>query len=100
MPHPKGNLKLSGDTHLPDAESELDVEEGSSGLAELAKDRHQPRGAATRVRRAGVLTAGEAQEKPEAKGREEGSVGAGGTDEVARVATDERPIPVEASQAA
>jgi hypothetical protein len=59
MPHPKGHLKLSGDVHLPDAESDLPLEEGGSGLASLAKERRQPRGAATRVRHAGVLRAGD-----------------------------------------
>ena len=55
MPHPKGNVKLSGDLHLPDAESDLAVEEGRTGLESLATERGQPgrRGGATR--RAGVL---------------------------------------------
>lgn len=63
MPHPKGHLKLSGDVHLPDAESDLDVEEGTSGLSGLAADRRQPRGAATRVRRAGMLRSGDEPER-------------------------------------
>ena len=57
MPNAKGNLKLTGDTHLPDAESDLDVEEGTSSLASLAQVRDQP--GRPQVRRAGVLLAPE-----------------------------------------
>ncbi|WP_427913056.1 hypothetical protein ACPWT1_20945 [Ramlibacter sp. MMS24-I3-19] len=57
MPNAKGNLKLTGDTHLPDAESDLDVEEGTSTLASLAQVRDQP--GRPQVRRAGVLLAPE-----------------------------------------
>ena len=39
MPHPKGNVKLSGDLHLPDAESDLAVEEGRTGREALAHER-------------------------------------------------------------
>jgi hypothetical protein len=61
MPHPKGNVKLSGDTHLPDAESDLDLdlEEDVSPIADLAGERTQPGRRATQARKAGVLTAGE-----------------------------------------
>lgn len=31
MPNPKENAKMSGDTHLPDVESDLPVEQGSTG---------------------------------------------------------------------
>jgi hypothetical protein len=31
MPDPKDNAKLTGDTHLPDAESDLPLQEGSDG---------------------------------------------------------------------
>ena len=59
MPHPKGNVKLSGDTHLPDAESDLELEEGTSPMADLARERTQSGRRATHARKAGVLTAGE-----------------------------------------
>jgi hypothetical protein len=59
MSNPKApiKLKLTGDTHLPDAESDLDVEEGTSTLAQLAQPRDQ--GGRPQVRRAGVLVAPE-----------------------------------------
>src|SRR4051794_14495190 len=50
-------LKLTGDTHLPDAESDLQVEEGTSSLAKLAQPRDQ--GGRPQVRHAGVLVAPE-----------------------------------------
>lgn len=55
MAHAKGNLKLTGDTHLPDVESDLDIEEGTSTLAALAQPRDLP--GRPQVRRAGVLVA-------------------------------------------
>lgn len=55
MPHPKGNVKLSGDTHLPDAESDLALEEGRTGLEALANERGQSGRAGGGVRKAGVL---------------------------------------------
>lgn len=55
MPHPNGNVKLSGDTHLPDAESELAVEEGRTGLEQLAHERTQPGRPGGRARKAGLL---------------------------------------------
>ena len=57
MSNAKGNLKLTGDTHLPDVESNLDVEEGTSSLAQPAEGRDQPGRA--QVRRAGALAAPE-----------------------------------------
>jgi hypothetical protein len=54
MPHPKGNVKLSGDTHLPDVESDLAIEEGRTGLEMLAHERTQP-GRPGRGRKAGLL---------------------------------------------
>ena len=55
MPHPKGHVKLSGDTHLPDAESELAVEEGRTGLESLAHERRRPGRAGGGARKAGLL---------------------------------------------
>lgn len=57
MSVPKAPIKIkqSGDTHLPDVESDLDVEEGTSSLAKLAKPRDQ--GGRPMVRHAGVLVA-------------------------------------------
>ena len=49
-----GCRPVTGDTHLPDAESDLAVEEGASGLAALARERTQP-GRANTLRRAGLL---------------------------------------------
>ena len=57
MSNAKGNLKLTGDTHLPDAESDLDIERGTSSIASLGQVRDQP--GRPQVRRAGVLTAPE-----------------------------------------
>lgn len=54
MPHPKGNLKASGDLHLPDVESDLAVEEGHTGMEALAHPRMQPGRPA--ARKAGLLT--------------------------------------------
>lgn len=64
MPNAKGNLKLTGDTHLPDVESDLDVEEGTSSLAALAQVRDRP--GRPQVRRAGVLVAPEDDSGPDA----------------------------------
>ena len=36
MPGPKNNTKLTGDTHLPDVESEFDTEEAQDGAAQGA----------------------------------------------------------------
>jgi hypothetical protein len=51
-------IKLTGDTHLPDVESDLDIEEGTSSLAKLAQPRD--RGGRPVVRHAGVMVAPEA----------------------------------------
>ena len=43
MPYPKDNAKMTGDTHLPDVESDM-FEEGSAdavGMDETASDRGQ-----------------------------------------------------------
>jgi hypothetical protein len=42
MANAKGHLKLTGDTHLPDVETDLAIEEGASSLARLARERTQP----------------------------------------------------------
>jgi hypothetical protein len=55
MPHPKGNVKLSGDVHLPDAESDLAVEEGRTGLGMLAHERKQRGRPGGGARKAGLL---------------------------------------------
>lgn len=65
MSHAKGKLKLTGDTHLPDAESDLDIEEGTSSIAALAHERDQ-RGR-PQVRRAGVLLAPQEDTGPQAE---------------------------------
>jgi hypothetical protein len=73
MPNARSNLKLTGDTHLPDVESDLDVEEGISPLARLAQERGQSR--RPLVRRAGVLLApdSDAGPDPTAGARDAGS---------------------------
>ena len=55
MPHPKGNMKLSGDLHLPDAESDLAIEEGRTGLESLAHERSRPGRPGGAARKAGLL---------------------------------------------
>ena len=55
MPHPKGNMKLSGDIHLPDAESDLAIEEGRTGLESLSHERDQPGRPGGAARKAGLL---------------------------------------------
>lgn len=62
MSNAKGRLKLTGDTHLPDAESDLDIEEGTSSIATLAHVRDQ-RGR-PQVRRAGLLQAPREDDDP------------------------------------
>ena len=55
MPDPKSNAKLTGDTHLPDVESDLPVQ-GASGAGPQARTREQAAQARRGVRKAGVLT--------------------------------------------
>jgi hypothetical protein len=55
MPHPKGNVKLSGDIHLPDVESDLAIENGHTGMEALAHERTQPGRPGGRARKAGLL---------------------------------------------
>ena len=71
MPHPKGHVKLSGDTHLPDAESDLELERGRTGLAMLARERRATGRPAGGVRKAGLVTApdGDIRLSPAATGR-------------------------------
>jgi len=59
MSIPKSPIKIkhTGDTHLPDVESDLDVEEATSSLAKLAQPRDQ--GGRPAVRHAGILVAPE-----------------------------------------
>lgn len=56
MPDPKDNAKLTGDTHLPDVESDLPVQGGSTGAGPKARPREQAGQARRGVRKAGVLT--------------------------------------------
>lgn len=55
MPDPKANAKLTGDTHLPDVESDLPVQ-GASGAGPQARTREQAAQPRRGVRKAGVLT--------------------------------------------
>jgi len=56
MPDPKDNAKLTGDTHLPDVESDdLPLEEGSTGNAPQARPRGEEGRPGRGVRKAGVL---------------------------------------------
>jgi hypothetical protein len=56
MPDPKDNAKLTGDTHLPDVESDLPVQEGSSDARGQARPRGEQGRPGRGVRKAGVLT--------------------------------------------
>ena len=56
MPDPKANAKLTGDTHLPDVESDLPVQGGSTGAGPQARTREQAAQARRGLRKAGVLT--------------------------------------------
>ena len=56
MPDPKDNAKLTGDTHLPDVESDLPVQGGSTGAGPQARPREKAGQARRGVRKAGVLT--------------------------------------------
>ena len=58
MPDPKDNAKLTGDTHLPDVESDLPVQGGTSDGAPQARPRNQEGRPGRGVRKAGVLTDG------------------------------------------
>jgi hypothetical protein len=57
IPKSPVKIKLTGDTHLPDVESDLDIEEATSSLAKLAQPRDQ--GGRPLVRHAGILVAPE-----------------------------------------
>jgi hypothetical protein len=41
MPNPKDNTKMTGDTHLPDTESEFSVEEANAQAAGEAGTQHR-----------------------------------------------------------
>lgn len=77
MPDARNNTKLTGDTHLPDAESELPMEEGSEG-ALGADGTPRDRGRATesgleqRPGR-GINQAGLLKDKDDADSGEQGS---------------------------
>ena len=62
MPDPKDNAKLTGDTHLPDVESELPVQGGSSDAGAQARQRSEEGHPGRGVRKAGVLTDGDPDE--------------------------------------
>lgn len=64
MPRRAGPNKLSGDIHLPDVESDLDLEQGKSSLATLATPRKSA-GRRSTVRRAGLLRAEDTVEAPD-----------------------------------
>jgi hypothetical protein len=58
MPDAKNNAKMTGDTHLPDVESDLPLEEGSGnllGVEGTPSGRGNDRPAGRAVRKAGVL---------------------------------------------
>lgn len=42
MPDAKDNAKMTGDTHLPDAESDLDVQHGRTGVGAEGGPRGRP----------------------------------------------------------
>jgi hypothetical protein len=57
IPNTPLKIKQTGDTHMPDVESDLDIEEATSSFARLAQPRDQ--GGRPAVRHAGVLLAPE-----------------------------------------
>lgn len=57
MPHPKGNMKLSGDVHLPEDEDDLQVETVTSGGDGAADGEGAQQRSAARVHGADVVTA-------------------------------------------
>ena len=69
MPDPKANAKLTGDTHLPDVETDLPVQGPSTGAGPQARTREQAAQARRGVRKAGVLTDRET-DAPEGESRE------------------------------
>ncbi|TFZ05133.1 hypothetical protein EZ313_00160 [Ramlibacter henchirensis] len=68
MPDPKDNAKLTGDTHLPDVESDLPVQEGSSDAGGQARPRGEQGRPGRGVRKAGVLTDGDDSDDTSDKG--------------------------------
>ena len=56
MPDPKDNAKLTGDTHLPDVESDLPDQEGSSEPRAEGRNRAEEGHPGRGVRKAGVVT--------------------------------------------
>jgi hypothetical protein len=64
MPDPKDNAKLTGDTHLPDVESDLPVQQGTSDAGPQGRPRSEEGRPGRGVRKAGVLTDGEAEGGP------------------------------------
>jgi hypothetical protein len=68
------HIKLTGDTHLPDAESDIDIEEGAASMAHLAHDRNAGR-AYTR-RHAGLLRSYDEYEPPAQRAGDEGEAAA------------------------
>ncbi|HKB54034.1 MAG TPA: hypothetical protein VKD22_08545 [Ramlibacter sp.] len=51
MPDPFNKAKMTGDTHPPEVESDLPLEQGSAPGTESGRDQKSPRG----VKRAGLL---------------------------------------------
>lgn len=74
MPDPKDNAKLTGDTHLPDVESDLPLQEGSSDAGAQARPRSEEGRPGRGVRKAGVLRdgAGEIDDGPAADAGSDG----------------------------
>ncbi|HYF19123.1 MAG TPA: hypothetical protein VEA40_14730 [Ramlibacter sp.] len=63
MPDPKDNAKLTGDTHLPDVESDLPLQEGSDdGVRGQARPRSEEGRPGRGVRKAGVVGDGTREE--------------------------------------
>lgn len=74
MPSPKDNTKMTGDTHLPEIESNQPVEEGSPiGLGTRGM---QSGLVGNTVKKAGVITDGE--EQTDTDDRSEGRLSTGG----------------------
>lgn len=91
MPHPLGNIKQSGDVHLPDAESDLDIEHGTTGLAALAHERQAP--GRPHVRKAGLVMDDQANQHRHDSGTARDLAGEAPTGMNVQPRTDLRPKP-------
>jgi len=77
MPDPKDNAKLTGDTHLPDVESDLPVQ-GASEAGGQARSRSETGRPGRGVRKAGIVGDGGGSTLDTDDGDGDGGDGGGG----------------------